>query len=71
MIDAQRIDAKKVERLRQLASSVRSRDLQVVHSANLGHIGGEMSAIDILVTLYFAVPARCASITARRRDEHE
>jgi transketolase len=33
-----------------------------VHGAKLGHVGGEMSAIDILVTLYFAVlhvdPAR-------------
>jgi transketolase len=45
----------KVERLRELASSVRRQDLQVVHRAGLGHVGGEMSAIDILVTLYFAV----------------
>ena len=55
MIDTQRGNTEKVERLRELASSVRRRDLQVVHGANLGHVGGEMSAIDILVTLYFAV----------------
>src|SRR5213080_3739280 len=55
MIHTQRVDTEKVERLRQLASSVRRRDLQVVHGAKLGHVGGEMSAIDILVTLYFAV----------------
>ena len=55
MINTQRIDIEKVERLRKLANSVRGRDLRVVHGANLGHAGGEMSAIDILVTLYFAV----------------
>ena len=55
MINTQRVDTEKVERLRQLASSVRRRDLQVVQGAGLGHVGGEMSAIDILVTLYFAV----------------
>lgn len=55
MISAQRGMAEKVERLRKLASSVRSRDLQTVHHAGIGHVGGEMSATDILVTLYFAV----------------
>lgn len=48
--------------LRKMASTVRQRDLQTVFGARLGHIGGEMSATDILVTLYFAVlrvdPAR-------------
>jgi len=56
------VDAQQVEKLRRLAGSIRQRDLQVVYGAKLGHIGGEMSAIDILVTLYFAVlhvdPAR-------------
>ncbi len=55
MIEAPQIDTQTVERLRKLASSVRRRDLQVVHGAKLGHVGGEMSATDILVTLYFAV----------------
>src|SRR5438067_317913 len=55
MIDTQRGNTEKVERLRKLASSVRRWDLQVVHGAKLGHVGGEMSATDILVTLYFAV----------------
>jgi transketolase len=55
MIHTQRVDTEKVEKLQKLASSVRRRDLQVVHGAKLGHVGGEMSAIDILVTLYFAV----------------
>lgn len=44
-----------VDQLRMLAKAVRRRDLQIVHGAKLGHVGGEMSAIDILVTLYFAV----------------
>jgi len=55
MIDTQRGNTERVERLRELASSVRRWDLQVVHGAKLGHVGGEMSATDILVTLYFAV----------------
>ena len=55
MIDTQRGNTEKVARLRELASSVRRWDLQVVHGAKLGHVGGEMSATDILVTLYFAV----------------
>ena len=58
------VDAQQVEKLRQLAGSIRRRDLEIVHGAKLGHVGGEMSAIDILVTLYFAVlhvdPARPA-----------
>ena len=41
------------EELRQRAIEVRLRDLQMVHDAGLGHIGGEFSATDILVTLFF------------------
>src|SRR4051794_38058581 len=48
-------DSQKVAKLRKLANTVRRRDLQVVYGAKLGHIGGEMSATDILVTLYFEV----------------
>jgi transketolase len=55
MIDALPANTETVAHLRTIARSVRRRDLQVVHGARLGHIGGEMSAIDILVTLYFAV----------------
>jgi transketolase len=39
--------------LRERAVDVRLRDLQMVHGAKLGHIGGEFSATDILVTLFF------------------
>jgi transketolase len=52
MVDTQ-VDGQKVERLRKLATSVRRRDLQMVYNAKLGHIGGDLSATDILVALYF------------------
>jgi transketolase len=55
MIDTQPVGTEQVDRLRKLARAVRRRDLQMVHGARLGHVGGEMSAIDILVTLYFSV----------------
>jgi transketolase len=55
VIDALQVDAQQIEKLRKVAASVRRHDLQTVHGAKLGHVGGEMSAIDILVTLYFAV----------------
>lgn len=45
----------RIEELRRRSRAVRVRDLGMVHRAGLGHIGGEFSAIDILVTLYFAV----------------
>lgn len=38
--------------LARAARLVRQRDLLMVQSAGLGHIGGEFSVIDILVTLY-------------------
>jgi transketolase len=42
-------------RLRRLANEIRQRDLRMVHAAGAGHIGGDLSAIDLLVTLYFGV----------------
>lgn len=41
--------------LERIAREVRIRDLQAVFEAGAGHIGGEMSAIDILTALYFRV----------------
>ena len=41
--------------LERLARQIRLRDLQAVYEAGAGHIGGEMSAIDILTALYFRV----------------
>ncbi len=44
-----------VERLAALANDVRRKALQMVHRAQLGHPGGDLSSADILVTLYFGV----------------
>ena len=41
--------------LERVARQIRLRDLQAVYEAGAGHIGGEMSAIDILAALYFHV----------------
>jgi transketolase len=41
--------------LDRIARQIRRRDLQAVYEAGAGHIGGEMSAIDILTALYFRV----------------
>jgi transketolase len=41
--------------LEHIARQIRLRDLQAVFEAGAGHIGGEMSAIDILTALYFRV----------------
>ena len=41
--------------LRKTANRIRRRDLQAVYEAGAGHIGGEMSVIDILTALYFHV----------------
>lgn len=43
--------------LREMAQRVRRDDLQMLYRAGLGHIGGDFSVIDILVTLYAAVLA--------------
>jgi transketolase len=44
-----------LEELRRIARQIRLRDLQAVFEAGAGHIGGEMSAIDIMTALYFHV----------------
>jgi len=41
--------------LRALSASIRLADLEMVYRAKLGHIGGDFSVVDILVTLYWAV----------------
>lgn len=41
--------------LSDLACAVRRQSLRMVHRARLGHPGGDLSAADILVTLYFGV----------------
>jgi transketolase len=44
-----------IRRLQEAARLVRRQDITMVHRAGLGHIGGELSVIDILVTLYLHV----------------
>ncbi|MFK7764636.1 MAG: transketolase [Roseobacter sp.] len=41
--------------LRVLANRIRRRDIQAVFEAGAGHVGGEMSVIDLLTALYFNV----------------
>lgn len=60
-------NSKKVAKLRSLATAVRRRDLEMVYRARLGHIGGDFSATDILVTLYFDV----LRIDPKRPDDPE
>lgn len=47
--------AELVARLEQAAAALRRRDLELVHRAGLGHVGGDLSAMDIVATLYLAV----------------
>jgi transketolase len=44
-----------VGHLAEAARLVRRQDIQMVQAAGLGHIGGEFSVIDVLVTLYLHV----------------
>jgi transketolase N-terminal domain/subunit len=41
--------------LRRIANRIRISSLEMVHRAKLGHPGGDLSASDILATLYFGV----------------
>jgi len=43
------------ESLAQAANAIRRRNLRMIHEAGLGHPGGDLSAADILATLYLAV----------------
>jgi transketolase len=44
-----------VSKLARIANRIRMRDLEMVFEAKAGHIGGDLSCIDILTTLYFHV----------------
>lgn len=41
------------QELRKIANRIRQRDLRAVFEAGAGHVGGEMSVIDLLTALYF------------------
>ncbi len=49
------------------ARAVRRRDIQLVHEAGQGHVGGEFSVTDILVTLYMHV----LNVSPERPDDPE
>ena len=44
-----------IARIAEAARHIRIQDLKLVHYGGAGHIGGDLSAIDILATLYGAV----------------
>jgi transketolase len=44
-----------VEDIAALSNSIRVRSLKMVHAAGVGHPGGDLSAADILVALYFGI----------------
>ncbi len=54
-----------VAHLAEAARLVRRRDIQMVRAAGLGHVGGEFSVIDILVTLYL----HAMNVTPDRLDD--
>ncbi len=45
----------KPQDLRSIANRIRQRDVQAVFEAGAGHVGGELSVIDLLTALYFEV----------------
>jgi transketolase len=47
--------ADQVAHIAEAARQIRIQDLKLVHHAGAGHVGGDMSAVDILATLYGAV----------------
>jgi transketolase len=47
--------AEQVSHIAEVARQIRIQDLKLVHHAGAGHIGGDLSAVDILATLYGAV----------------
>lgn len=58
-----------VAHLAEAARLVRRRDIQMVRAAGLGHIGGEFSVIDVLVTLYLhALNVTPDTLTDPERD---
>jgi transketolase len=56
-----------VRHLAEAARLIRRQDIQMVHTAGLGHVGGEFSVIDVLATLYLHV----LDIDADRLDDPE
>ncbi len=47
------IDEEKINRLRQIAKEIRKDVITMIYRAGSGHVGGSLSAVEILTTLYF------------------
>jgi transketolase len=61
--------AELVAGLERAAAALRRRDLELVRRAGLGHVGGDLSSMDIVATLYLAVlDVDPANPTAPDRD---
>ncbi|MCY4104170.1 MAG: hypothetical protein OXG55_13075 [bacterium] len=61
------------EHLRRVATAVRRSVISAVHHAGAGHVGGPLSATDLLAVLYFhelridpAVPCQPRAVRRRR-----
>lgn len=65
-LDARRENegAERIERIRERANWMRRRSLQMIYEAGQGHPGGDLSATDVLATLYFGVMRYDASAPA-------
>lgn len=51
------IDPERLEKLRERARLLRREIVTMVHRANSGHVGGSLSAADLMVALYHAIMA--------------
>jgi transketolase len=49
----ERLDGGRASELDELAKRIRRRTLETLHHAGTGHVGGPLSVVEILVTLYF------------------
>lgn len=56
-LDARRENegAERIERIRERANWMRRRSLQMIYEVGQGHPGGDLSATDVVATLYFGV----------------
>ena len=52
---ATELDARHVDRLRERARETRRLIVDAIYRAQAGHLGGPLSAADLLVALYFDV----------------
>ncbi len=57
-----------IKELERKAAAVRRQVLEMVVSANKGHIGGAFSCTDILVALYYGGGLRCDALRPDRQD---